>query len=104
MPVIRFNTIDSNGGSGIFFQWAYSGPVAENNIINNNLYGISHGSSVQMGYNNVWHNNTDYSGSAAAAETDISTDPLYVDYLAASLIADLHLRDVSPCKTAMPRG
>ena len=45
-----------------------------------------------MGYNNIWGNDTDYSGLTSAL-TDITSDPEYTDN-------DRHLAETSPSKTA----
>ena len=98
-PFIQYNTIDLNGGYGIFFSYSFSSDtVLENNIITRNNVGIYnyYDNPLQQGYNNVWHNGTDYTG-LSPADTDISSDPLYIDDL-------LHLAPASPSKTASAAG
>jgi|GEM_PF-6045813 len=96
---VRFNTIDSNYTGISFYNTSsdYQNVVVENNIISNNMFGIYGGKGVKASYNNVWHNNNDYYAEAAAASTDISSDPKYIDGLR-------HLSDSSPSKKASSTG
>ncbi|QTA93564.1 Helix domain-containing protein [Desulfonema magnum] len=100
-PSIRFNTIDSNY-DGIYSDSAPVGGVIENNIISNNRYGIRNaGENVRISHNNVWNNVTDYSSSGAVSDTDLSADPLFVNYY---LGEDHHVTDGSPCKNTDVTG
>ncbi|WP_289032252.1 right-handed parallel beta-helix repeat-containing protein, partial [uncultured Paraglaciecola sp.] len=79
-PTIKYNTLDLNGDYGVYIHSGYdnSNQVLENNIITRNNVGLYNGDDTTRGYNNIWGNGTDYS-SIAAAETDISSDPQYLD-------------------------
>ena len=101
-PFIQYNTVDLNGDYGIFFSNSFSSDtVVENNIITRNNVGIYnyYGNPLQQGYNNVWHNGSDYLG-LSAADTDISSDPQYVD----SYQSDLRLVEGSPSTSASSTG
>jgi len=98
-PQITYNTLDQNGNYGVYFSTSVV-PTITNNIITRNTTGLyDYYGKYTGGYNNVWGNGTDYSRTSAA-ETDISSDPQYVDAYA----VDHHLLDSSPSKTASSSG
>ena len=94
-PDLRFNTIDNNGSQGVYFRLTAAGSVMENNIVTTHQQGFGGDArSAARGHNNVWNNTTNYAWSAGgASDTDISSDPLYVDELR-------RLDDASPSKSA----
>lgn len=107
-PAIIYNTITDNSGSGI---WAYYGatPDISNNIIAKNItYGINIGGPVAnsdgnptISYNNVWSNSFgNYVGVMIIPETNISVDPLFVDFEN----GDYHLLENSLCRGASQNG
>ena len=95
-PAIRYNTIDSNGLSGLYFNNSTSSTVVENNIVTHNQRGIGKGANAQRHRNNVWGNETNFY-STSMFETEISSDPVYID-------SEYHLDINSPSKRASVCG
>ena len=94
-PAIEFNTI-VNSGTGIFIYNNYGGTATLNsNIIVENGIGVRLIGNSTLKYNDVWGNNTNYSG-LSKGTTDISVDPQFTDYLG----EDFTLAAGSPCLTA----
>jgi hypothetical protein len=94
-----YNNIFYNNDYGVWLESAYT-PIGtklvffQNNILVNNSIGIySDHSSIPLDidYNNVWNNTTDYSGCSAGTH-DISADPLFID----TLNNNFHLLASSP--------
>lgn len=82
-PLIRYNTIDLNGGDGIKFQYSDDEKTTiRNNIVSRNGgAGWSGGSAVTPGYNNVWRNSPDYLGTSPIGENSpghLSSDPEFL--------------------------
>lgn len=101
-PAIRHNTIDRNGGDGLRLSYLDAAAQVDNNLVTRNERGwsLAAGSAdFARGYNNVWGNVTDYSG-LAAADTDLSSDPEYVD----PDLGDRHLTEGSPSAIARSDG
>ena len=100
-PKIRFNTIDQNGNYGIYFRLTGGSAELSNNIVTRNAQGLAGDArSASRGYNNVWRNGNNYGWTAGVAETDISSDPLYLDQYA----SDYRLLDGSASKVASAEG
>jgi len=72
--------------------------VVKNNIVTGlSSYGINDGgSSLIIGFNDIWNNNDDYYGNMPQPPDDISEDPLFIDMS----IDDYHLSGNSPCVDA----
>ncbi|MFH1148757.1 MAG: right-handed parallel beta-helix repeat-containing protein [Pseudomonadota bacterium] len=100
--VIEFNTIVGNGYgvSGSLNNSSYTFTLCSN-IIADNDRGIAWSGSVvcTLNYNDLWSNNTDYSG-IAAGSTDFSVDPLFTDYMG----ENFSLQPESPLLTAGEGG
>ncbi len=97
---IRYNTIDLNAEYGLYLRSPSSEAELENNLISRNNVGVYlYGSDINRAYNNVWSNGTDYSG-LTAAESDISSDPMYVD----PYLSDFRLIEESPSKSGSSTG
>ncbi len=96
--VMSNTVVNSRIGIGIDTYCTADKVTVEGNIVTHNAHaGISGGGGgkAQMGNNNVWNNNdADYYG-ITKGSTDISVDPMYVDYLK----DNFQLQSSSPCKT-----
>ena len=93
-PSIINNTIAGNFGAGIHIGDSGSAPIISNNIIVKNDMGIDagYGNFPKLSYNNVWSNSPNYN-ITYPGQTDISTDPIFVDLTH----DDNHLQPNSPC-------
>ena len=88
-PSLFINNTIYNSNYGLKIT---AGGIARNNIITGNTFGVySSGPGGVTSYNNVWNNDTDYSGVAAVSSGDISEDPLFVDAVG----LDFHLESGS---------
>ena len=96
--VLSNTVVNCRVGIGIDTYCTADKVTVEGNIVTHNAHaGISGGGGgkAQMGNNNVWNNNdSDYYG-ITKGSTDISVDPLYVDYFK----DNFQLQSSSPCKT-----
>lgn len=91
---ITNNTILSNGRFGVF--WHNGAPAVANNIVGFNATGLAEfGGAETLSRNDVYQNGVAY-GDGIAHLTDISADPLFVDFTT----GDYHLTPGSPCVNA----
>ena len=100
---ITYNTIVNNAIDGIRVYEDFSSDIVNNIIVKNGWVGISTVSEPEgnpnISYNNVWENGSNYDG-IEKPETDISVDPLFVDYDN----EDYQLQPGSPCRGAADDG
>jgi len=62
-PIIRYNTIHDNPGAGITIDWSVGRPIIDNNLISNNMRGISfRRSKGTITRNRIMHNSYQYNG------------------------------------------
>ena len=81
-PKFRRNTLDLNGNNGLYYRLTGAGGVVENNLITRSKQGLAgDGRSTSRGYNNAWLNANDVAWTAGVSDTDISSDPEYLDPL-----------------------
>ncbi|MFO7973162.1 MAG: PKD domain-containing protein, partial [Candidatus Hydrogenedentota bacterium] len=95
--VFENNTVYNNATYGLRGESGASFGSVQNSIfsMNGTAFSADSGGVASSGYNCFFGNTTDYNGPAAAG-TDFSGDPLFVD--AAS--ANFHLEAASPCRDA----
>jgi len=99
-PTISFNTLYGNG-TAIYINILnnYSATISSN-IISSNNCGINRISGTcNLSWNDLWENETDYSGLSAGA-SDLSVDPLFID----ALSEDFSLREGSSLLVAGEDG
>ena len=95
--IFENNTVYQNSIQGVRGEAGAVFPAVYNNVFSNNNTGFSadSGSVADSGYNGFHANTANFIGVAAAA-TDFTADPMFVD----AATRNFHLKAASPCRNA----